>query len=172
MTVFSRWWRYTQLMRTRQYLNNIFKKTSKELYLIESHKTQKTVAPSCTELTESDWVWLSLTELQAVGHLTWITSDTAGHSELDQTFIFTSDHHNKKKNCSENNLLLYDQLLTDWKHFTFQLCDSLFCLILDWNLRADRKHPSDDRLCDVTSSLRQDELLIKTNPNIHRICWK
>lgn len=40
---------------------------------------------------------LSLTELQAVGHLTWITSDTAGHSELDQTFIFTSDHHNKKK---------------------------------------------------------------------------
>lgn len=44
-----------------------------------------------------DWVWLSLTELQAVGHLTWITSDTAGHSELDQTFIFTSDHHNKKK---------------------------------------------------------------------------
>lgn len=115
---------------------------------------------------------LSLTELQAVGHRTWITSDTAGHSELDQTFIFTSDHHNKKKNCSENNLLLYDQLLTDWKHFTFQLCDSLFCLILDWNLRADRKHPSDDRLCDVTSSLRQDELLIKTNPNIHRICWK
>lgn len=116
-----------------------------------------------------DWVWLSCR-----------LSDTWRGSPPTQlvtvNWIRPSSSHQiiiiKKKNCSENNLLLYDQLLTDWKHFTFQLCDSLFCLILDWSLRADRKHPSDDRLCDVTSSLRQDELLIKTNPNIHRICWK
>lgn len=107
-------------------------------------------------LTESDWVWLSCR-----------LSDTWRGSPPTQlvtvNWIRPSSSHQiiiiKKKNCSENNLLLYDQLLTDWKHFTFQLCDSLFCLILDWSLRADRKHPSDDRLCDVTSSLRQDELL-------------